>query len=1224
MKSNLFSHCRRISGLVTRSLSAVGIAIVAWLLAPANLTAAPTVTTITGGPSAGYVDGDTTVSALFHTPIGLALDSTGNYLYVADRDNNAVRELDLAGNLTFTFATGINQPVGLAVDADDNVYVLSRGNGSDGKVLQFDVFGDLLATITSGLVNANGMAIDSEGNLYVTVNNNRVIQISSAGVTTTVITITNANTVLQGIAVTDTGNLAVCDSGRNGVLVINPLTAAVTNLTGFNGAGDHFGTAPFAQFNHPYGVAAAGNGVLVVTDYGNNRVKVVNSVGTVTNLYGVDSSFWVTGDGTLPGWWDGTVARGDINYNARGFAESRLPAGVILSGDASIVYTTEDYYHLIRMVTGAGLPALPPPPPPPPAVPAPAVGWVDFTVPPAIIVSILRTNQPFVFNNDVTVAIAGTDGAETHYTFGATGTSIPNPDATTGSTPPPYHDGMFPSQVPPSIVPIMPDVTVKAIGVAPLRPSSFVVTARFQFKTANPVVTGDNAALFTVTDQTTNALMYYTIDGSDPTNAAPSIGPITSGTTLSLNGNTNVTFKIRAFRADYQKSDIVTKKFFASSFVPNSITFGFPSGEASSDFIASPGQLFYAPVTMSIVPGTKIYSLQFNLTVTNGGPNPGPVVAPGAYGFQSFLVKPIPGISPPAYEIVPPLMFSAYAINPPPPGQIVRFDGQPFVNLTFTNSANNLLGVGWLERFGSTNLYDSTKQDLIATSQPHDTLFLEANGSVVLGGYGFKLPATSTAGQTYKIQIGLPSATSDGIGAPGSAVFISTPTNGSLTAGAVNSIKIVTTGQRKYIAGDAAPFRWFNAGDFGNTNLDNSDVMQVFQSAIYGVNYPPAGSDFFDAMDACGRLYVDNGNGYLAAGSFVSGATALNPLFDGDDTSINDIGFGDGVLDVCDVYVTLRRSLDTSLVRFRRFWTNGVPGAEIVSAQAQALLAGTPRPLALSTPLATDSSVNFSCADFRATAGQTVQIPVTAQILGSYPLRVLMLSLSVNPLDGSPALTSPVQFTPNPSLGVPSLTSSSGNGNYAATWLNSAVAGLSNNATIGTLTVTIPAGAPGNAAYAVHFDHASASPNGLAAFPRQTTSGLITLADRSASTYGDGIPDSWRLRYFGTANNLLSQASADADGDGASNLQEYLAGTDPTDPASCLRVAVPQPTNTQPQDRVIRWPSVVGKRYVIEGSSSLFAPNWTGIATNTGTGANMEFHDSTGGNVRFYRVRVAP
>ena len=55
-----------------------------------------------------------------------------------------------------------------------------------------------------------------------------------------------------------------------------------------------------------------------------------------------------------------------------------------------------------------------------------------------------------------------------------------------------------------------------------------------------------------------------------------------------------------------------------------------------------------------------------------------------------------------------------------------------------------------------------------------------------------------------------------------------------------------------------------------------------------------------------------------------------NPLINGNDTTINQIAFGDGVLDVCDVYVTYRRSLDTnSLVWFQRFWTNGVRVATV-------------------------------------------------------------------------------------------------------------------------------------------------------------------------------------------------------------------------------------------------------------------------------------------------------
>jgi hypothetical protein len=48
---------------------------------------------------------------------------------------------------------------------------------------------------------------------------------------------------------------------------------------------------------------------------------------------------------------------------------------------------------------------------------------------------------------------------------------------------------------------------------------------------------------------------------------------------------------------------------------------------------------------------------------------------------------------------------------------------------------------------------------------------------------------------------------------------------------------------------------------------------------------------------------------------------------------------------------------------------------------------------------------------------------------------------------------------------------------------------------------------------------------------------------------GDGLPDSWELANFG---NLNQTATGDADGDGVSNFQEFLDGTNPTNAASAL------------------------------------------------------------------------
>jgi hypothetical protein len=557
-----------------------------------------------------------------------------------------------------------------------------------------------------------------------------------------------------------------------------------------------------------------------------------------------------------------------------------------------------------------------------------------------------------------------------------------------------------------------------------------------------------------------------------------------------------------------------------------------------------------------------------------------------------------------------------------PPANGILLDGSTnFMSLIFTNSSQNLLGVGWLERAGATNLYNTLQQHLVTYSMAHDTMFLGSAGKVIAGGFSFTVPAAATNGQTYRIQVARPSATSDGIGAPGSDIYISTPTNGSLAGGILNSIKNVTVGQRRYVTGDAYPFRWFNAGDYGDGYLKSADVMQVFQSAIYGLNSPPPGSDFEDAMDSCCGAVDTSTNGmYLyptsVTNSLVGGAQL--PLYDANDQTINSVAFGDGELDVADVYVTFRRSLDSSLTWYQRFWTNGVRGAVTTPNVFSSLTKTSYATLAkIKSAVAVTPAVTFTAGDAMTGPGQTVAIPITASIAGNYPLRVLMLNLSVEPLDGSPALTTPVQFTAVKALGTAYATSQKGANNFAAVWLDSSIAGLTGNAAIGTLLITLPAGAPTNAAYAVTFEHVSASPNGISLFPKTVATGLITLGDRSGSSWHDGISDAWRLRNFGSIYNQLSAAHADADSDGDDNLKEFKTGTNPNDAKSVLRMLA----NTGAFN--VRWPSVLGKTYIIERSVSLYGGVWTTISTNSGTGGDLQVQDSSNvGGRRFYRVRV--
>jgi hypothetical protein len=57
---------------------------------------------------------------------------------------------------------------------------------------------------------------------------------------------------------------------------------------------------------------------------------------------------------------------------------------------------------------------------------------------------------------------------------------------------------------------------------------------------------------------------------------------------------------------------------------------------------------------------------------------------------------------------------------------------------------------------------------------------------------------------------------------------------------------------------------------------------------------------------------------------------------------------------------------------------------------------------------------------------------------------------------------------------------------------------------------------------------------------------------------GDGISDDWETNYFGNVNttNNASNALDDSDGDGMSNRDEYIAGTNPTNALSVLKIVL--------------------------------------------------------------------
>jgi sugar lactone lactonase YvrE len=220
-----------------------------------KITPGGIVSTFAGSGVAGYRNGAVDSAhlknpsdslAMFNSPQGLAIDAAGN-IYVADRGNNVIRKIlptgrtvTFAGTRTAGFIDGtdelasFNNPTGVAVDVNGNVYVTDQGNSSLREITP----GEVVSTLVGGplqlsLLNyPSAITIDKTGNLYLVDEGGRIFEYTPAK-----------------------------------VLYI---LAGTSNNSGFvNGAG----TA--ASFNNPQGIAVDPNGNIYVADQGNNCIRLI-------------------------------------------------------------------------------------------------------------------------------------------------------------------------------------------------------------------------------------------------------------------------------------------------------------------------------------------------------------------------------------------------------------------------------------------------------------------------------------------------------------------------------------------------------------------------------------------------------------------------------------------------------------------------------------------------------------------------------------------------------------------------------------------------------------------------------------------------------------------------------------------------------------------------------------------------------------------------------------
>jgi hypothetical protein len=121
---------------------------------------------------------------------------------------------------------------------------------------------------------------------------------------------------------------------------------------------------------------------------------------------------------------------------------------------------------------------------------------------------------------------------------------------------------------------------------------------------------------------------------------------------------------------------------------------------------------------------------------------------------------------------------------------------------------------------------------------------------------------------------------------------------------------------------------------------------------------------------------------------------------------------------------------------------------------------------------------------------------------------------------------------------------------------------------------------------------------------------------------GDGLPDTWErangLNPFSRAG--IHGATGDPDGDRFTNLEEYLAGTQPNNAASLLRL-----TQIAGGGSVVTWDSIPGRNYQVFATTDPTQPFTQLSGTITASGSDTSFTNTAPPVAKqFFRVKLAP
>jgi sugar lactone lactonase YvrE len=319
-----------------------------------------------GNGTAGYSgDGGQATAARLNSPSDVTVDSSGD-LYIADRNNNRVRKVDVSTGVISTIAgsgvagwffsggpalfASLDHPSGVAVDTAGNLYIADLLENDISRIHKLTISNGRISKVELPVLlkGAVAIALDSAGHLYIAEQaGHRIRRVTLSNLSISVFA-GNGVPGFSGdggpavsaelnspvhLAVDAAGNVYFSDSLNNRIRKIAAgtgiiSTVAGTGAAGFSGDG---GPGTSASFNNPRGVAIDSAGNIFVADTLNRRIRRISArTGIVT-----------------------TIVSGDMTGAACEAASSslRTPDSLSVNAAGTMLYVADDGGNRIWKVT---------------------------------------------------------------------------------------------------------------------------------------------------------------------------------------------------------------------------------------------------------------------------------------------------------------------------------------------------------------------------------------------------------------------------------------------------------------------------------------------------------------------------------------------------------------------------------------------------------------------------------------------------------------------------------------------------------------------------------------------------------------------------------------------------------------------------------------------------------------------------------------------------------